>query len=1467
MRRDIKTQYTAYHSTTNTGNGGLLMLVHKKYAKVGAAAQQAVPTECKGYILHVTVGMPYTATLHLVGVYIPCDAAHVHMRPVVYKHLSTLLQSLPEEDTAVLAGDWNAALCDGDRAHQLTSTDNRHADWVQTQLRLQSVYTAMKCRQPTFSVVGMGDSPSMIDDILLRTPAGVNTKNAIHSAGIQQEHGYNTDHALLTTSLSGGELNIIHATDNPVRARAPPMKRLKSPISNATRQAFQQRLLEAASGLMQKVDNQLMPASLEADVFLAAQKLRDAKEVHKLTTLHGRPAEEVVNEIADSMMELLTKALEVALDTCDTVMTNPGGIHHKPKKVSKHRRKQMASLKHARQLCGKLKRTVGTSEEQYARDDVAALLAQVPVPAPPSPAPAGPAAAPAGDAAGASSTPTDAATDPDVDALRHIADAATCSIRAIDIEHRKESVQMAQDKLYNTLKDKPKQGHKMLFGAGMQQHTLEAVHDPDTGRVTTDPRRVEQVVESLFRKQQQPPTGVKHGLYLPDDAPRGAEPWRGELDTMQLCTDATLLPTRTFLSEYIMDQSTFHSCCRTLGSGKAPGPDGITNDVIKILPVQVKTMLHKLFIVMWATGHTPDAWKNSDTCMIYKKGTPTNPLNYRPIGLANTVYKLWTRMVTYVMYEYAEQHRIISGAQAGFRKNNSTHKQIQTLVLAYEDAKITGQDMYTMQVDFSSAFNMTDHDLTLQILYDLGFPTDAIEVVKDIYTNATTTYKTAYGKTGPVPVDRGTLQGDTLSPFLFLMYIEPLLRWLHVGARGYQFGSVAPEQQLSTMCSNLAYADDLSILTMTTSNMHMQADKLSRYADWAHMKVNTDKTVVTGILHSNVHTGLVGHRRAVDHVMIAARLRGKIYVQGTPVKFIQPDAPFKYLGVLLTLTLDWKHQFNAMMAAVKRKCRALSNRGLPAGMQTKVIRTVIKPMITYSFGAAPYTPAQLQLFDAQLARAAKVAYKQKVSMSTALALEDADKFGLGLTSLLVDYTHTCIRNLIGAVNDPTSYGCISKSLLAFQAARTGSLQEAQLHGVANTFMRVRQLSAAHQSGLQIVNQSTLEELSLEGTDIVRLVTSLGKGATEMGLPAHIPCRLVQPLTALGMHKVEDILTKNRRMVISAQDMRLRYGKKATAAHIQALYRIAYILHKDEPLNMRQVKKMHFTDVEVHSKQLRTVHAVHMAALAMASQHTTEQSFRNIIKPMPRTNLSNEITQYMSCPQPAAEPDAEPAAAQLAKRARPGTRTGTGARKSEQRPAMLQLNINVQKGRKRKRPNEHRKEIVAAPQKARKARTQATRREPPILTRQERASRMYDQHAELPDQKGAIRALEKCTDTAHTVQRIIGWRMVTNHKGNILKEKKVEGASQVQYLVDWAPTLEEAWAVQAYKDLGYKPTSAVPISFASLSSEPANQDLYDQIACEVCCSKHSDHDMVLCDDCDRGYHRECLAHQQPQMTEA
>jgi len=105
--------------------------------------------------------------------------------------------------------------------------------------------------------------------------------------------------------------------------------------------------------------------------------------------------------------------------------------------------------------------------------------------------------------------------------------------------------------------------------------------------------------------------------------------------------------------------------------------------------------------------------------------------------------------------------------------------------------------------------------LLLWIMYDLGyFPTDAIDAVKILYDNATTQVKLPSGiRTGQIPVERGTIQGDTLSPFLFPLYMEPLLRWLHVGGRGNVHTCIPKENELQTHLANnissASFADDL----------------------------------------------------------------------------------------------------------------------------------------------------------------------------------------------------------------------------------------------------------------------------------------------------------------------------------------------------------------------------------------------------------------------------------------------------------------------------------------------------------------------------------------------------------------------------------------------------------------------------------------------------------------------------------
>ena len=83
-------------------------------------------------------------------------------------------------------------------------------------------------------------------------------------------------------------------------------------------------------------------------------------------------------------------------------------------------------------------------------------------------------------------------------------------------------------------------------------------------------------------------------------------------------------------------------------------------------------------------------------------------------------------------------------------------------------------------------------------------------------------------------------------------------------------------------------------------NLHVQADKLTRFSNWAALQVSGSKTKVTGILHGAAKTGVWG-KDPKKH--LRTQLSNKILVQGQHARFIEQDDPFTYLGVELTMSL------------------------------------------------------------------------------------------------------------------------------------------------------------------------------------------------------------------------------------------------------------------------------------------------------------------------------------------------------------------------------------------------------------------------------------------------------------------------------------------------------------------------------------------------------------------------------------
>jgi hypothetical protein len=101
-----------------------------------------------------------------------------------------------------------------------------------------------------------------------------------------------------------------------------------------------------------------------------------------------------------------------------------------------------------------------------------------------------------------------------------------------------------------------------------------------------------------------------------------------------------------------------------------------------------------------------------------------------------------------------------------------------------EDAKIYNKYMHIMYGDFKGAFSGADHKIMLKHMLELGMPTSFVTTCEQLYGVFTTKNITKYGNTPHIDINRGTLHGNTRSPFLFTLFLEPFLRLLIVGSRG-----------------------------------------------------------------------------------------------------------------------------------------------------------------------------------------------------------------------------------------------------------------------------------------------------------------------------------------------------------------------------------------------------------------------------------------------------------------------------------------------------------------------------------------------------------------------------------------------------------------------------------------------------------------------------------------------------------
>ena len=398
-----------------------------------------------------------------------------------------------------------------------------------------------------------------------------------------------------------------------------------------------------------------------------------------------------------------------------------------------------------------------------------------------------------------------------------------------------------------------------------------------------------------------------------------------------------------------------------------------------------------------------------------------------------------------------------------------------------------------------------------------------------------------HGTSRPVAIERGTLQGDTLSPFLFLVFIEPLLRWLRVGGRGYKhvctqewvqqqpqcIPAAVERMRLLTACAAPACADDLAILTNTHRDLEVQAEKVTRFVDWSRLEVNHNKCAVTGMLHHDAATNLFPTTLHRDNVAALQRRLEGVHICGKNAPFYHPhhDA-YKYLGVWINPSMNWSHHMKALASSVVEKGENLLQSGAYGTNRLLFIENCLKPHIKYSFVTGAFTLNDIARLDSLVARIAKGAMRFPGYTPNAKVHEDRCRGGLGVGSLLTDLVHITTSNLVKALNDKGPLGLVTKCLIETQQHSLGGLRGLDLAQGVQHCRHLRTVALLHSIGAKIqrhMGTAAATTVGLQANPLGDLAEKFRWDHKEPGIATRVPHRVFAPLWELGILSLSDVL--------------------------------------------------------------------------------------------------------------------------------------------------------------------------------------------------------------------------------------------------------------------------------------------------------------------------------------------------------
>ena len=124
------------------------------------------------------------------------------------------------------------------------------------------------------------------------------------------------------------------------------------------------------------------------------------------------------------------------------------------------------------------------------------------------------------------------------------------------------------------------------------------------------------------------------------------------------------------------------------------------------------------------------------------------------------------------------------------------------------------KNIYLCYIDYAKVFDCVDQNKLWKILKEMGIPDHLSCLLRNLYSGQEATVRTGHGTTDYFQIWKGVRQGCILSPCLFNLYAEYIMR--NAGLDEAQAGIKSAGRNIN----NLRYADDTTL--MASEGRHIE---------------------------------------------------------------------------------------------------------------------------------------------------------------------------------------------------------------------------------------------------------------------------------------------------------------------------------------------------------------------------------------------------------------------------------------------------------------------------------------------------------------------------------------------------------------------------------------------------------------------------------------------------------------------